>query len=110
VAEDIVRVPYLGKVFYPGYEKSLTLVESDGRRQIFEPRDVPGDSSSFDIVQQPLQQAGKIRECCVGNARCLVFQGMDCLDAAADILKKNPGALLCENARCAVCPAARRYL
>jgi aminoglycoside 3-N-acetyltransferase len=110
VAEDIVRVPYLGKVFYPGYDKTLTLADIDGSRNIFEPRDVPGDSDGFDIVEPPLRQTGMMRECRLGNARCMLFRALDGLNAAVDILKKNPAGLLCANPRCPVCPAARRYL
>jgi aminoglycoside 3-N-acetyltransferase len=110
VAEDIVRVPYLGKVFYPGYDRTLTLVDNDGSRKIFEPRDVPGDSDGFDIVERPLRQTGKMRECRLGNARCMLFRALDGLNAAVEILKKNPAGLLCANPRCPVSPAARRHL
>ena len=55
VAEAIVRVPYLGKVCYAGYGGVLlTLVQGDGSRQIFPPRDAPGDSSRFDVVGERL--------------------------------------------------------
>ncbi len=54
VAESLVRVPYLGKVCYPGYGRTLTLVDTEGSREVFPPRDVPGDSVRFGIVGSAL--------------------------------------------------------
>lgn len=107
VAEAIVRVPYLGKTFYEGYDRDLTLVDVDGSRQVFPPRDAPGDSSRFGIVEERLRRRGQITDCRLGQARCLTFIAADALEAAIDILRENPAAFLCDNPRCPVCPQAR---
>jgi len=110
VAEAVVRVPYLGKVTYPGYDRTLTLIDLDGNEQKFEPVDNPGDSANFTVVQDELERRGQIRHCKVGSAETLRFDAMACLNAATDLLKADPAALLCSNPRCPVCPPARRIV
>ena len=110
VAEAAERVPYLGKVTYPGYDRTLTLIDLDGSEQAFEPVDNPGDSANFTAVQDELERRGQIRHCKVGLAETLRFDAMACLNTAIDLLKADPAALLCSNPRCPVCPPARRIV
>jgi len=110
VAEAVVRVPYLGKVCYPGYDRTLTLVDSSGRQTEVPPRDPPTDSAGFIVVQEELQRRGVLERCRLGAADCLKFSGRACLDAATELLRRDPAALLCHNAGCPVCPAARQII
>lgn len=110
VAEAVVRPPYLGKVFYPGYDRTLTLIDYDGTEMQFPPVDNPGDSANFTVVQEELERRGMIQHCKVGSAETLKFKAMDCLNTAVELVRKDPGALLCDSPRCGVCSAARKII
>ncbi len=110
VGEAVVRVPYLGKVAYPGYDRTLTLIDYDGSRIEFPCKDNPGDSANFTVVQEEMERRGLIAHCKVGQAESLKFKAMDCLDTTVDLLKKDPAALLCNNPRCPVCPKSRQII
>lgn len=110
VGEAIVRTPYLGKVFYPGYDRTLTLIDYDGSEMKFEPVDNPGDSANFTVVQEEMERRSLIEHCKVGSAETLKFRAMDCLNVTVELLRDDPTVLLCSNPRCAVCPAARKLV
>ena len=109
-AEATVRVPYLGKVCYKGYDRVLTLVDASGRRQRVEPRDVPTDSAGFTIVADEMDRRGLLTRPRLGSADCLKFSALKCLDVAVELLRNDPAALLCRNPNCSVCPRARRII
>ena len=109
-AEAIARVPYLGKVGYPGYDKPLILVDYDGSETLFPCKDPPGDGTGFAAVQEALEQRGMIMECKLGSAGCLKFSAKDCLDVAVELVRADPTALLCENPKCPVCPKSREII
>ena len=107
VAEAVVRVPYLGRVCYPGYDRTLTLVDEGGARTPVEPHDVPTDSAGFTVVQDELDRRGYLTRCRLASAECLKFHAAVGLGVAAELLRADAAALLCDNPRCAVCPQAR---
>jgi len=107
VSEAIVRTPYFGVVFYPGYERTLTMALADGTRIEVPPKDNPTDSAGFTALQAELDRRRLITHCRLGAAACLKFSGRECLAVAVEMLKADPTALLCHNERCAVCPKAR---
>jgi len=109
-AEAIVRVPYLGKVSYGGYDHAVTLVDYDGTEILFPPKDLPCDGTGFAVVQEVMEQRGLISECILGSAKCLKFSAAECLDIAVELLKKDPAALLCDNPNCPVCPRSREII
>jgi len=109
VAEAIARVPYLD-VFYPGYDIPMTVTYPDGRERVVEPRENPGDSSAFLVVEEELRRRGLIREGTVGQARAMVMKGADVIESALRLLRQDPAALLCRRADCAVCPQAREAI
>jgi aminoglycoside 3-N-acetyltransferase len=110
VSEAVVRVPYLGKVCYPGYDRALTLIDYEGNAHQVPPRDVPTDSAAFLVVQNELDRRGQIRRCRVGSAETMRFDAMTCLNLAIELLRKNPAVLLCQNPRCPVCAPARKLV
>lgn len=110
VAEAMVRVPYLGKVCYPGYERTLHLIDLDGQSHRCPPRDPPGDSANFIRVQDVLAQRGLLHRVRLGAAACLRLTADDAVAAAVELLLADPAALLCDHPRCPVCPQARRWL
>ena len=110
VGEALLPVPYLGKVFYPGYNRTLTLVDYDGSEIMFPPFDNPTDSAAFTRVQDEMERQGHITHCKLADADCLRFDAMTVLNCALELLRKDPGILLCGNPRCGVCKAARQYV
>jgi aminoglycoside 3-N-acetyltransferase len=110
VSEAIARTPYLGKVFYGGYDVTLTLVDAAGTRTEFPPRDVPTDSAGFTIVQDELDRRGRLTRCQLGSAACPRFSAAEGLAIAVAFLRADPAALLCRNPRCPVCPKAREIV
>jgi aminoglycoside 3-N-acetyltransferase len=111
VAEAVVEAPYLGKAPpYAGYDRTLTLIDYEGKEHKVPPVDVPGDSAGFTVVQNELEQRGLIQHCTVGSAKTLKFDALTCLNLTIELLKANPGALLCKNPRCPVCPPSWKIL
>jgi aminoglycoside 3-N-acetyltransferase len=110
VGESVVRAPYLGKVFYPGYDRAMTLVDYDGGSIEFQPKDVPTDSAAFINVQNELDKRGLIQHCQVCDAKCMKFDAMTCLNLTVEMLKADPAILLCHNPRCCVCAPAHQIV
>lgn len=108
VGEALWRPPYLGVVFYPGYDRDLLMVLPDGREVVVPPRDNPGCSGGFNVVQDELASRGQLVTGTVGDARSYLMLGEHVLQATCDLLARDPGALLCDDAGCAFCSAARR--
>ncbi len=110
VAESIVRVPYLGNVYYNGSDRILTVVTPAGKHLTVRQIDPPTCSSGFSLVQREMEAAGQIRQVKLGAAPCLLFSGREALETAVRILRKDPAALLCHRTQCTVCPRARAYI
>ena len=109
VAEAGAREPYLGKVFYPGYERTLTLVDYDGSEIVFPPHDNPTDSVAFNKVQVEAEKRGLLTHCTLADADCIRFKARDIYDVAFEMCAEDPAALLCDSPRCGVCKEARGY-
>jgi aminoglycoside 3-N-acetyltransferase len=109
VAEALIpQLPYLSaQIAYPGYGISVSLTRTDGAVQVCPPRDNPGDSSSFGVVEAAMESRGLLRSGTVGSARCIFARGNDILATAIDLLAEDPLALLCRQLSCAVCAAKR---
>jgi len=110
VSEAIVRVPYLGKVFYAGYDRTLTVIDRRGTRSERPPADVPTDSAGFTALEDEMARRGALGRCRLGAAECLKFSAKACLDLAVEMLRQDPAALLCHNPQCPVCPRARQII
>ena len=110
VAEALLPVPYLGKVFYPGYNRALTLVDYDGSETVFPPFDNPTDSAAFNKIQDEMQRRGLITHCKLADADCMKFDAMTVLNCALEMLREDPHLLLCDNPSCKVCQEARQYV
>ena len=108
VAESICRVPYLGRAWYPGYDRTLTVVDAAGAEHVVPPRDPPGDSSQFGKVQEVMERRGQLQRFALAQAEVLSFRAGDALAAGVDLLRADPLALLCRSPRCEYCVMARR--
>lgn len=110
VAEAVVRVPYLGKVWYGGSDRLLRVITPGGAGINVAPIDPPTCSAAFDRVERPLEIAGQLQRRRVAAADCLLFNASDGLAAAVALLRRDAGALLCDHPGCSVCPRARALL
>jgi aminoglycoside 3-N-acetyltransferase len=110
VAEAILRVPYLGKVWYEGYGRTLTVIDGRGVRTECPPADVPTDSAGFTVVEEEMARRGMLGRCRLGAAECIKFRAQACLDIAVELLRQDAAALLCRSPRCPVCPRARQVI
>lgn len=109
LAEVLVGVPYLD-VPYPGWENALTARAADGSTIKAEPKEIPGDSVKFYLVQEEMDRRGLLRKGKIGNAQSVLARGADMLDVTLEMLRADPGCLLCDDPACRVCPAARKTL
>jgi aminoglycoside 3-N-acetyltransferase len=109
VAEALERVPYLG-VPYPGYDAPIVVREPDGSERVYREREIPGDSSNFLVVQEECERRGQVFRGRIGAASCLMVRGTHLLEAATDLLRRDPAALLCDGPSCAVCVDSRQLL
>ena len=109
VAEAIIRVPHLGRFTYSDFSIPMTLIDYDGVAHERLLVDQPADSKAFVKVQELLEQHGRIAHGRLGEAKVLRFTGMDCLEAALELLREDPTVLLCEKPNCPVCPPSREY-
>ena len=109
LAEVLVGVPYLD-VPYPGWEKTLSARAADGSTIQAAPKEVPGDSVKFYLVQEEMDRRGLLRKGKIGNALSVLARGADMLEVTMEMLRTDPGCLLCDNPDCRVCPAARKTI
>lgn len=97
VGEFHADAPYLGIPFDPawpthGYDR------------------FPGCSRAFGVLERPLREQGSIRDGKVGNALAQLVRGSAVIDAAVELLRADPAALLCTDLACYRCSRARAAL
>ena len=110
VAEDLARLPFAcAQIACEGYDRTITLVRTDGRAVQCPPLDSPGDSAAFGKVEAHLLRHGLLRQGAVAAARCTLARGNDILCAALDLLAEDSLALLCASESCSVCARRRRF-
>jgi len=109
ISESIARLPYL-RFPYPGYEKKHPIQLEDGSTIEFTDTEYPGDSAAFNRVRDLMQGRGELALGQVLDAKTYFAEAGKILDASLEIIKKNPAGLLCDEERCAVCPARKKML
>jgi aminoglycoside 3-N-acetyltransferase len=67
----------------------------------------PGCSRAFGTLERGLRDRGAIRDGRVGNALAQLVPGQAVIDETVALLRADPHALLCTDARCHRCSAAR---
>ena len=106
VAESIAKMQYL-KIAYPAYNKDITLITMDGNSYKCQPIENPGCSYAFTKVEEELFRTGLILKAKICNATSLKALGMDVIETAVQMLKKDPTILLCDSPNCPVCPTKK---
>lgn len=110
VSEAIVRVPYLGKVFYKDGDVTLTLRKDDGSEVKVPGFDKPLDSEGFSRLQDYMEEKRKIEKSKVGLATTLYCSAAEVLSNAVALLKENSGYFLCDSPSCPVCPKCKEII
>lgn len=70
----------------------------------------PSCSAGFEAAAYTLRHQGAIRDARIGGCLLQVMNGRTMIDLVADLLKREPTALLCTFPECACCHGARRSL
>jgi aminoglycoside N3'-acetyltransferase len=104
VAEELTRMPYLDR------RRTARVVQPDGSvRDVIVRR--PGCSDSWEtVLERPLRERNAIRDGAVGAATMKLMRSRDVVDVTADLLRRDPTALLCTACGCDACDTARRML
>lgn len=102
VAEELVGVPYLGRSRPVKVVTEAGVVERVVRR--------PGCDFAFNRIDPILRSRGRIFETHVAASKFMLMRSADIVDAAAELLRKNPAALLCDLPDDGVCDQARRII
>jgi aminoglycoside 3-N-acetyltransferase len=102
VAEAAADVPYLGRTRVGQVLRGAEMTEAIVQR--------PGCSHGFGVIDEPLRRAGAVRETDVGRARLTLVRARAVVDAAVDLLMRDPSALLCNRPDCERCAWARQRI
>lgn len=103
VAEEIAKVPYLER------SRQVKIKSPSGKIvQIWVRR--PGCSRGFGAVEEVLQDQDAINETFIGDCTARLMSARDVVDAAVDLLKTDPEALLCNLPDCESCAEARAMI
>jgi len=110
VAETLARVPYLDLPYNDDYAKDLMMRLPDGSITTVPPRENPGCSVNFIAVEQPMKEEGLITYHRIEDTLFQRIDGGKALTLIADLLKREPDALLCSWELCPFCPRARKLV
>ena len=109
VGEIHAAVPYLDVPFFAGSPTRLTVVTPDG--DVMVPIIHPsGCSKAFGSVERPMRQRGAIRDGILGDALIQLMRGKVLVEAVVEMLKANPGELLCADPLCHRCTESRKAI
>ena len=102
VAEEYAAVPYLDRV------RKAKVVTPTGITEITVRK--PGCDFAFNRIDPILQKRGMIFRQKVGQSVLSLMRSDDVVQAAAELLRENPAALLCTLDDGGVCDEARRMI
>lgn len=108
VGEAVAGAPYLDLPYSDAFDVSIPVCLPDGTKVIVPPRENPGCSLNFNVVEEPLKRRGSIRYGNVAEAESQLVRAADIIETVGQILEADPAALLCYVEWCPFCPRARR--
>jgi aminoglycoside 3-N-acetyltransferase len=114
VAEEMLEMPYLDR------RRTARIVRPNGAVESLTVRR-PGCSDVWDSVLDPALRAwptsyprgdgrGAIIDGAIGSARVMLMRSSDVVETTANLLRRNPAALLCDRIGCDACAMAREML
>jgi aminoglycoside N3'-acetyltransferase len=107
VGEAVGKAPYLDLPYSDAFDVPMTIRLPDGGTEIMYPRENPGCSINFNIIEEPLRTSGAIRYGAIGQAESRLMRGIDIIDVVSSMLKADASALLCDIEWCPFCLRAR---
>jgi aminoglycoside 3-N-acetyltransferase len=104
VAEELLEMSYLDR------RRRARVVRGDGTIEEVELRR-PGCSDAWDpVIDPPMRERGAIREGKVGEAKLQLMRAREVVEVTAELLRRDPRALLCNRSDCDACEEARRMI
>lgn len=111
LCEVMANLPYINVPFSENTDFEVAWFNnSEGQIEFVPVREVPGCSRGFRAIEPKLQAREILRSCRIGNASCQVLVMRELVDAALEILTRDPTLLLCRLGHCAICPKRRTYM
>jgi aminoglycoside 3-N-acetyltransferase len=110
LAETYAGVPYLGAPRSPGFPEEAVVRMPTGEEIAVSLKPIPTCSRGFEKLEPVLKQKGLICHGQVGDADCQLMKAQDVIDVAAEILKRDPRALLCDVPGCWACARKREKI
>jgi aminoglycoside 3-N-acetyltransferase len=90
--------PHIARVKYDGHEQEVSLAPS------------PGCSEGFGKIEPVLRSRGIIKDGKIGEAQSQLMKAQDVVDAAVELLRSDPKALLCDDNDCYSCREKRKSI
>jgi aminoglycoside N3'-acetyltransferase len=109
VGEVHAAVPYLDVPFFAESPTELTVVTPEG--DVVVPIIHPsGCSKAFGAVEWPLRMRGAVRDGRYGSALVQLVRGSTIIETVVEILRDDPGRLLCSDPTCHRCNESRKEI
>jgi aminoglycoside 3-N-acetyltransferase len=110
VGEAVARVAYLDLPYSDAFAVPLDVRLPNGQTLTIPPKENPGCSVNFNVIEEPLRRRGAIRNGVIARAESQLVRAMDVIEAVAELTADDPAALLCDVEWCPFCPRARRLV
>lgn len=110
IGEAIAKVPYRKIAYSKDFEIDMPVRMPDGRIELFPPKENPGCSLNFNVVDAPLKKRGLVREGKIAEADCQLVPAKEVIEVVCEMLAQDMTALLCDIECCPFCPRAREVV
>lgn len=110
VGEAVAHVPYLDLPYSETFNVSLTVRLPEGGEMIVPPKENPGCSINFSVVEEPLKERGAVQYGKVTEADTQLVRAIDIIEVVGELTALDPAAMLCDIEWCPFCPRARKLM
>jgi len=111
LCEVMAELPYINTCFTDGVDFEMAWYHNlHGEIEFAPMKEIPGCSRGFRAIEEEFTRRGVMRRVQVGSAQCQLLPMGAMVEAAIEILKKNPTLLLCHLEHCAICPRRRAVM
>jgi len=110
VGEAVAQAPYLDLPYSEAFNVPMTMHLPDGGSKVVKPRENPGCSVNFNVIEEPLNKNEATRYGKVGKADSQIVRGIEVINTVGELIKNDPTALLCDIGWCPFCPRARELV